>query len=126
MFIDRDIVFEIDFDDKMQLGPERRIERSMKLREEFKELGMSFHRNRVELRFDLDRGDRHGEEWHALKERVKEFCDSKLEGFWTWKLRRLNARDTDGYKLEMDLMFEHESDMETWLKEHGLILRLSL
>ena len=125
-FIDRDIVFDIDFDDKMQMGPERRIERCVKLRKEFKELGMAFHRHRVELRFNLSRDDRHGEEWWDLKERVKEFCDSKVTGYWTWKLRRLSDRETDGYKMEMDLMFENEVDMQLWLKEHGLIIRLSM
>jgi hypothetical protein len=126
-FIDRDVVFDITIDDPLGYGGERRIETSLKLRKEFNKLGMAFHRNRVELRFTLERTPKNDQSsWVALKEQVKEFCDSRLEGYWTWKLRRYNDRDTDGYKLEMDLMFEHEADMKLWLKDHGMIIRLTL
>ena len=126
-FIDRDIVFDIVSEDPMKMGVERRFESSLKLREEFKELGMAFHRNRVELRFTLTRDVRNDmTPWKNLKEQVSEFCDSRLSGYWTWKLKRYNDQDTDGYQMHMDLMFEHEADMQLWLKDHGLIIRLTL
>lgn len=125
-FIDRDIVFDIDFDDKMKMGRERCPERSVRLREEFNDLGIAFNRHRVELRFEVAYEDRDNAEWPELKEQVKEFCDARCEGFWTWKLLRRSLRSGDGYQFEMDLMFEHEADMQLWLKEHGLIIRLAL
>lgn len=125
-FIDRDIVFEIDFDDKMKMGRERVSERSVKLRKEFADLGMAFHRNRVELRFEVDYDDRDCAEWPELKEKVTEFCDSRLTGYWTWKLRRRTLNGGNSYQFEMDLMFEHEADMQLWLKDHGMIIRLTL
>ena len=125
-FIDRDVVFDIDYDDRMGFGGDRRIEKSMKLRKEFKDLGMAFHRHRVELRFDASRENRDTPEWMVLRERVKEFCDTKCQGYWTWKTKRMASRTSDDYTFEMDLMFEHEEDMKLWLKEHGLIIRLSM
>lgn len=123
-FIDRDIVFEIDVDDTF--GGERRIEKSVKLRKEFNELGMAFHRNRVELRFNSERVNRDSPEWQKLRESIKESCDTKCEGYWSWKIKRMNDRNSDRILYELDLFFEYKTDMDLWLKEHGLILRLSL
>lgn len=123
-FIDRDIVFNIDVD--ITFGNDRRLEKSVKLRKEFSDLGMAFHRHRVELRFTAPRTARDSSDWHNLRESVKEFCDTRCEGYWSWKIKRLNDRETDNYLYELDLFFEHKADMDLWLKEHGLILRLSL
>jgi hypothetical protein len=117
-FIDRDIVFDIKREDHM---PE--WERSISLRKEMKDLGMAFFRNRVELRFTIPRESK-SDEFRQIRERVKEFCDSKLTGHWTWKI---SNRNIDGMtrSLELDLMFEKEDELELFLKDHGTIVRLT-
>jgi hypothetical protein len=122
-FIDRDIVFDIEVDSTF--GADRRLEKSVKLRKEFTELGMAFHRNRVELRFAVERGNRDSPEWHTLRDGVKEFCDTKLSGYWSWKIKRVNNRENDDFIYEIDLFFEHEADLALWLKDQGQIIKLT-
>jgi len=123
-FIDRDIVFDIKSDDTF--GSLKRIEKSVKLRKEFKDLGVAFCLNRVELKFSCDYLNKNTGEWETLRNDIKNFCDTKLDGYWSWKIKGRNAQDSDRYFYEIDLFFEHANDMNLWLKEHGLILRLSL
>lgn len=124
-FIDRDIVFDIRYDDAF--SNLKRIEKSVKLRKEFKDLGVAFCLNRVELRFTCDYATSQTHEWSDMRDRIKNFCDTKLEGYWTWKIKSRSVRDQhQKYLYEMDLFFELKEDMDLWLKEQGLILRLSL
>lgn len=118
-FIDRNIVFNIKYDDH-GMGHET----SVQLRKEMTELGLAFFSNRVELRFTLERKDRRNDDWTKLRERVKEFCETKCTGYWSWKLRQRNL-DSDAFGLEMDLLFENEADLELFLKEQALIIRLT-
>lgn len=126
-FIDRDIVFNIDFDDRFGGGLRGRIEKSVQLREEFKELGMAFHRNRVEVRFQVSYENRNSDEYRLLTNKVKEFCDTRCEGYWSWKFKRTTVEEDrrETYNYEMDLFFEHRDDMDLWLKEQGLVFRLT-
>lgn len=126
LFIDRDIVFDIDSDDKFG-GQFNRLERSVKLRAEFKDLGMNFNRHRVELRFDMERtpAANRSSSYRDLCEQIKDFCDTRCSGFWSWKHKRRSSECGNWHHLDLDLFFEHEEDMKTWIKDHGIIIRLT-
>lgn len=123
-FIDRDIVFDITLDETF--GKLNRVETSVKLRKEFKDLGVAFHLNRVELRFSCGNSTRKTSEWAEIRESIKNFCDTRLEGYWSWKIKGHMKGPTDRYLYDMDLLFERREDLELWLKEQGTMLRLSL
>ena len=122
-FIDRDIVFDITSDDTF--GKLKRIETSVKLRNEFKDLGVAFHLNRVEMKFSCSISTSKTDEWAELRESIRKFCDTRLEGYWSWKIKSHMSKTTDQYLYDMELFFERREDMDLWLKEQGLVLRLS-
>jgi hypothetical protein len=123
-FIERDIVFNISYEEAL-----KRFEKSVSLRPGFEEIGMKFFRNRVETRFDYGESpsDRKAGEMEAFKirESIKEFCDTKVTGYWTWKFQTRRKHDEEGYEFQIDLMFEETQDMELWLKDHGVLLKLT-
>lgn len=117
-FIERDIVFNIKRDEIVN------HEINVSLRKEMMDLGLSFFRNRVELFFTADYENRNTREMRSIKDRIREFCDSRFEGYWTWKYQQRRG-DVDDTLFQLELMFEKEEELELFLKEHGTIVRLT-
>lgn len=132
-FIDRNMVFKIEFDEYM-----KRYETSVVLRTEFKELGVAFLRNKVTSRFEIKEANKLSgpsnkftkrakqPDFSDIKEQITEFCDIRLEGYWTWKVQSKKDRDDPEYlNVTLEMFFEHESDLELFLKECGTIIKLA-
>lgn len=117
-FIDREIVFNIKRDEIMS------YELNVCLRKEMMELGLAFFRNRVELFFTTPRDKRNTKEINLVKDKIREFCDSQLTGYWTWKYQQRPLED-DATSIQIELMFEKEEELELFLKDHGTIVRLT-
>lgn len=119
-FIDRDIVFDIKIEENFG----HRIEKSVKLRKEFKDLGTAFCLNRVELKFSCDQERKHTTKLSDIRDDIKKFCDTRLEGYWSWKFKGRNDRKSDQYLYDMELFFERKDDMDLWLKDQGMMIKL--
>lgn len=117
-FIDREIVFNIKRDEIMN------YEVNVSLRKEMMDLGLALFRNRVEVHLKTARQNRNSKEINQVKDRIREFCDSRLQGYWTWKYQQRPIED-DETSVQIELMFEKEEELELFLKEHGTIIRLT-
>ena len=117
-FIERDIVFNIKRDEIMN------YEVNVSLRKEMMDLGLALFRNRVEVHLKTSRQNRNTSEIRQVKDRIREFCDSRFQGYWTWKYQQRPIED-DETSVQIELMFEKEEELELFLKEHGTIIRLT-
>lgn len=94
------------------------------VREEFFDLYMKFRRNRVWLKIsNTDEMEEEDEErLHSLLEsRVVNSLEQNCSGFWTAERQEENVEENT---ISLFFMFEHEQDLETFLRTDGLMLRL--
>jgi hypothetical protein len=127
-FISRETVFDIKLDEFMQ-----RHETSVKINSEFKELGKAFMLNRVEASFRLEqieepiKGGRTRLKdvttIETIKDQIHEFCETNLQGYWTWKLKSKNGPDCRMYHI--DMFFEQVDDLDLFLKDCGLLIKIA-
>jgi len=124
-YIERNIVFNIEGEERFGKFIESKVD--LRVEEPLKTLGMSFYRNRIESQFEFGReDDEANERYRSVRIQIKDFCDTHLNSYWTWKDQRFGSsfdRNNVVYKLE--LFFEEEADLELFLKDCGTLIKLA-
>lgn len=107
---------------------------------EWSELAMAFKRNRIRLDFKVEglSGNNYYSmpiEFESIKDKVSDYCDKNCSGFWTWNIdyRSLSEYDhtnqrhtnTDKGRIDMTVQFEKTEDIEPFLKNCAVLLRLA-
>lgn len=124
--LSRDVVIEHNSDDA-----------KTSIRPEFKHIHDKMMRNQV--RIDMDVKDINSRVWgrdqleEELREFISDFCNAKCTGFWRYVHKRYPnelidssggiTRDTTA-KWTFTLMFENETDLEQFMKDQALMVKL--
>lgn len=127
---------KLNMDEIMQTEDKR-----PQLRPEFKEIYMSYMRNRVliTLTVDMD-GQRLFADYPELdeiKEHIRRYCDDSCVGLWAFDSKvnptaindpatGRSRADYDIVEWRLSVFFEHENDLEMFMKEEALLLKLSI
>lgn len=118
-FIERHVVFDVVMDN---IG---RLEVAVKLCRGFEDLGMNLFRNKVEGHF---KGSKTfpSKEWNVIRQKVRDFCEKHATGYWTWRTAQTLYDEADDSNIrQLEVMFEKPEDLEFFLKNCGLIMRLT-
>jgi hypothetical protein len=114
--------------------------RSFTVKPGFEALAMAFKRNRVMLTFDItnisnDSQYREPKEFVEIREGISAFCDAHATGMWTWSYKYSNGSTYDTAlsrrvnedigTAAMTVQFENEQDIDVFLRQCAVIIKLT-